>query len=254
MTNQRKSPISLSSNAKGFSVVGCPEIRIAATNAVIRHIQASTRSIFASLEEAADHIVEKCFDSFKDKDSRILPSDLANSFQEFFYSSGYISQKAGEYITDEEHLGYPNIYWRIVRANSASDVGPIHADRWFWDLNKEPFPITHQRVKVWMPLMQDDACPSLMLIPGSHANSYQYGSRSDASGKIKPTFIDETVAKQLDPAPVKVGEAVFFNDDLLHVGRTTEATRISLEFTLACVIDIPFDSSNSSEKSSQSDR
>jgi hypothetical protein len=36
------------------------------------------------------------------------------------------------------------------------------------------------------------------------------------------------------PAPVRTGQAVIFNDRLLHGGRSTGVLRISLEFTLAC--------------------
>ena len=57
-------------------------------------------------------------------------------------------------ISDEENLGYGNIYWRLVRPNEFSDIGPIHRDSWFWELNKNfPRPnFPFQRIKVWIAI------------------------------------------------------------------------------------------------------
>ena len=38
-------------------------------------------------------------------------------------------------ISDENKLGYGELVWRLVRPNKKDDVGPIHCDKWFWDLN-----------------------------------------------------------------------------------------------------------------------
>ena len=43
-------------------------------------------------------------------------------------------------ITDEYNFGHGEVYWRIVRPNEKLDVGPIHADRWFWEINKDYTP------------------------------------------------------------------------------------------------------------------
>ena len=38
-------------------------------------------------------------------------------------------------ISDENNIGYGELVWRLVRPNKKDDVGPIHCDKWFWDLN-----------------------------------------------------------------------------------------------------------------------
>ena len=74
-----------------------------------------------------------------------------------------------------------------------------------------------------------------MIIPGSHLKTHFYGSKADESGKLKPTYIETENLEELIAAPVKVGSAVVFNDELLHGGRSTNSLRISIEFTLACM-------------------
>lgn len=40
----------------------------------------------------------------------------------------------GEFkISDEENEGREEIFWRLVRPHQSSDIGPLHADGWFWD-------------------------------------------------------------------------------------------------------------------------
>jgi hypothetical protein len=38
------------------------------------------------------------------------------------------------YITDVENLGHEEFNWRLVRPHAGSDVGPLHADVWFYDV------------------------------------------------------------------------------------------------------------------------
>ena len=231
----RKKPISLialSSNSAGFSVIDAASLFASTTKAVLSHINNRLNKNFQVLDKAAA-IVSACFfDQFKDKDNRILPKSLALTLEKFLRDTSFLDY--GDFMTDEEGLGYPNIYWRIVRPNSTSDVGPVHADRWFWDLRGDQFPKTHQRVKTWMPLLQDDSEPSLRLLPGSHSRDFVYGSRVDASGKTRPYLLDHGVESFLIRAPVRVGQAVIFNDKLLHCGTSTAQLRVSIEWTSGC--------------------
>jgi hypothetical protein len=235
MEKQHISPIALSNTPAGFEVTSTPELTNSAAAAVLNHINSKSNSNFLSLTEAANYIVENCFVSFKEKYARILPEQLASHLQLEIFEHFDLGTHKGDYITDEEELGYPNVYWRIVRAKSNNDVGPIHADRWFWDLNGKTVPTTHRRVKVWMPLIQNDMEPGLSVIPGSHLKNYYYGSQTDVFGKVKPLFVETEIQELPIPAQVKVGEAIVFNDNLLHGGRSTNSLRVSIEFTLACV-------------------
>lgn len=227
------SPIELSSNEDGYSIVAVSGLTELLNRAVLNHVSSRLGCTFSDLSEAAAVIEKDHFDEFKNKPSRILPKTLAAEVSDFLYSSSFINKNAHEFVTDEEFIGYENIYWRIVRANQPTDVGPVHADRWFWDLSNASLPDAYTRVKVWVPLLQDDSDPSLMILPGSHKIEYVYGHRVDTTGRIKPTFMDASVADRMTVAPVKKGQAIIFNDNLLHGGRVTTHLRISVECTLA---------------------
>ena len=43
-------------------------------------------------------------------------------------------------ISDENNIGHGEIYWRIVRPKSPKDIGSVHADKWFWDINDDYTP------------------------------------------------------------------------------------------------------------------
>ena len=71
------------------------------------------------------------------------------------------------FVSDEDHIGRPNIYWRCVRSNSVSDVGSAHKDKWFWDLAGEKF----QRIEKNQgmdSLKQGNDNAGLKILPGSH--------------------------------------------------------------------------------------
>ena len=44
----------------------------------------------------------------------------------------------------------PDLMWRIVRPSQPGDVGPVHADKWFWDAGNGSIPADHDRFKVWV--------------------------------------------------------------------------------------------------------
>ena len=69
------------------------------------------------------------------KRKRTLDAEEVKIFNSFAIMKK-IQNMIGEFeITDEEGYGHPALYWRIVRPNSHNDIGPLHADKWFWDLN-----------------------------------------------------------------------------------------------------------------------
>jgi hypothetical protein len=226
----RFKPLDLCSNSLGYSVINCPELTAVAQNLVTEHIANRLGKHFDTLSAAARHAIDTAFIQFKDKTTRILNKDATSNFLarlevDFDFSVGR------DLVTDEENLGFANIYWRLVRANSPTDVGPVHADRWFWDLGWGVIPKGYRRVKIWMPLIQDDEQPSLMILPGSHEEEFAYDSREDAFGKRKPVFNNKEATARLIAASIKVGQAIVFHDNLLHGGRVSDVDRVSLEWT-----------------------
>jgi len=223
-------------NDVGYSIIRCSGFYEATKNIVLSDINNKAGTSFETIEEAGTFISEYEFESFKQKKNRILPQEIAERFVLALESSG-ICGSSKYYITDEENLGYPNFYWRIVRPNSNGDVGPIHADGWFWELRKWQFPPSHRRVKVWMPLVQDDTDSSLLVVPNSHLSKFNYITVMDTFGLPKPKLSNDERKVKGRPSSVKTGECIVFHDLLLHKGRSTRRLRLSIEFTVGVLIE-----------------
>ena len=136
-------------------------------------------------------------------------------------------------ISDEENPGKEVIHWRLVRPHYQADVGPIHADKWFWDLNHWPMPSEVQRLKVWLAIYCEPGLSGLRLVPDSHFQDWPY--REDRrDGILKPKI--QVSERELSPQifPTQPGDALIFHDKLLHGGAMSRGnlTRVSLEFTL----------------------
>lgn len=150
-----------------------------------------------------------------------LPSFQA--FKEFFVDF---------LISDEEQLSRPNIYWRLVRPGG-SDIGPIHADRWFWDLGHGTMPDGYFRLKIWIPLFAVPGQSGLRVVPESqNSDAYPYHGEL-RGGMMKPVL--DVPENELDVLnlPLSPGQFVLFHDSLLHGGmpNASDKSRVSLEFT-----------------------
>lgn len=137
-------------------------------------------------------------------------------------------------ISDEEDVGYPEIYYRLVRPKPARDVGPLHADKWFWDLGHGSMPEDHhyKRVKFWFSLWNHKNDTGFRFVEGSHLESHEYTSEI-RDGFAKPVFDEEAKPLNIHHMQGEPGCFVIFNDGLLHGGYPTDqSTRVSCEFTL----------------------
>jgi len=151
-----------------------------------------------------------------------------------YYLHKFFSSLIGNFvISDEESFGHPEIYWRIVRPNEQSDVGPLHADSWFWELNNWLIPARFtQRTKVWIPLATEIGLNGLLALPGSHLQTYNYTIEYDGS-KRKPRISSYIDKHDIILLNVPHGSYVIFNDRLIHGGAFNAGiqSRISFEFT-----------------------
>ena len=170
------------------------------------------------------------------KSNRILPEDFAN----WFLSSTYIKVLTEEYgeleITDEELIGYPNIYWRITRPNQPRDVGPLHRDSWFWEiykLNGKKFP-DFKRLKSWISINVEPGKNGLLVVNESHKNKELEWETIKKDGKIKPSLKTKISAEDLTLLKTSNNNVVTFDDDLVHGGSENlgKTTRVSIEFTV----------------------
>lgn len=186
---------------------------------------------FNDFEKCINHISLHEFDSIKAKNNRLINQKNSQNIQKLIFEFLNLSYE-NAYISDEELINYPNFNWRVVRPNSESDVGPVHADKWFWDLNKDiTIPTNYTRIKFWIPLIQTTNEYSLHILPGSQNKIYDYDSIiENNTHKIKPLI--KKSPEGMTPALTKVGEVIYFNDKLLHGGKTVNSLRCSVEFTL----------------------
>lgn len=137
------------------------------------------------------------------------------------------------HVSDEEKIGRANIYWRLVRPNAESDVGPIHADKWFWDLGHgDPISPGYRRIKLWIALFCEPGKSGFCYVPGSHLKNWSYkGELRD--GIRKPIMDIDRSSLDLEIFHSEPGDGILFHDQLLHGGVVGRGlTRVSLEFTL----------------------
>ena len=127
----------------------------------------------------------------------------------------------------------PDSYWRLVRPNKFNDVGPIHADEWFWEANKWKFPKNKKIFKVWM-LLSNNLDKGLCVIPSSHIKKNWIYKKVHKDGIFKPIFNKEKNSYKIKKLNTPKGKILIFNYGLLHSGliNKSDETRISLEFSL----------------------
>lgn len=134
-------------------------------------------------------------------------------------------------ITNEELKKNEEVYWRIVRPNCKNDVGPVHADAWFWQSGIGIIPKDKVRIKIWIQIAGTE--PGLIFYPNTHHLEFNYATNLE-SGKNKPVF-DINSYRYLNKQYVteEIGVPFIFNDRLLHGGSVSKRdSRSSIEFTI----------------------
>ena len=167
------------------------------------------------------------------KSSRILPAAAVAEIRAMPFFDRLREQFGKIVVSDEEEVGWEELYWRLVRPGQPGDIGPLHADAWFWELGHGATPPGTERVKVWIAIVTEPELSGLRVVPGSHLREWRYHGEH-RHGFVKPV-IDED-EKDLNPqlVPMNPGDAIVFHDRLLHGGALNQGqlTRVSLEFTM----------------------
>ena len=174
------------------------------------------------------------------KKNRILSQ---NYFDEFVKQVSLIKKIKSLYnditITDEENLGYGNIYWRLVRPHPYKDVGPFHKDKWGWDLSNYKIDNTkYQRFKIWISIIGKDRL-GFRFVKNSINNNYNFITKEHSkksSFSFRNLVFDEKNLSKDEIISLKgeKGTFIMFNDELLHTGEIlhNNSVRLSIEFTL----------------------
>jgi len=181
------------------------------------------------------HVIEHS--SLWRKQSRVLSKSFADMFLSSEFIAGLRSNFGYFEISDEEGFGFPNFVWRLVRPYEQSDVGPVHRDSWFWNLN-ESFPkpaFSFKRIKVWIAINCEKGKSGLSLEPFSQLRSDIRFHRIFDGSIYKPVIDTENSGiVNLILVSTEPGQSILFHDDLLHAGALNmgNETRVSMEFTM----------------------
>ncbi len=165
------------------------------------------------------------------KKNRILPSNLTKRFRELEFFKR-LEQELGEIkITNEEGIYKEEIYWRLTRPGH-NDVGPMHADKWFWDLGHGTSSKKQRRLKIWISIYNETGKNGLRYVYGSHLKEWPYHGE-ERDGFVKPMIDISNEDLDITKFLSHPGKAFIFNDSLLHGGFSGgERSRVSIECTM----------------------
>lgn len=174
------------------------------------------------------------------KSNRVLPQKSVNQIKKLPFLSK-LKEEFGEFtISDvydtEQHYGQEEIYWRLVRPNIESDVGPLHKDKWFhgaFNSGYGMFPEDVVTVKLWIPIYCEAGKCGLALGKGSHLKEWKYHIEViDGIPRPKPDEDLSDAGAQLISSAA--GNILIFNEGVIHGGvlNSSDKTRVSAEITM----------------------
>ena len=168
------------------------------------------------------------------KKERILSQQAVNEIRQMSIMQA-LEREYGKFkISDEEHVGREELYWRLVRPNYANDVGPLHADHWFHVLDPD-FEIAadEKTVKVWTAISVEPGVSGFRYVLGSHTKDWPHHSEF-RDGSMKPQIDFDENSVPLEVFRSRPGEAIIFHENLLHGGikHQGQLTRVSIEWTI----------------------
>lgn len=180
------------------------------------------------LDEAVDH------PNLWSKTHRIFSKEQVEQFQEMSVFQKIREDLGPVVIADIEGLGYPELYWRLVRPLPHCDVSAAHADTWFYTItNNIPMERQSRLCKFWLSIHTIPSQSGLSVHPYSHQMTWKYGSEI-RHGRPKPVFLDDPNRLALKTIPLKEAEGIIFHTHLIHKGiaHNGSETRFSIECAL----------------------
>lgn len=168
------------------------------------------------------------------KDARLFSREEVREITQMSLFSELARLFGSAEVADIEGLGYPEIYWRIVRPGNPQDVSGIHADSWFYSYTNELSAEEQSGlIKVWVAIFVAPGHSGLMVMADSHKRTWANHSEL-RHGRMKPVL--DVAESELDMQIVATepGEAIVFNTHLLHGGipHTYNLTRVNIEFAI----------------------
>ncbi len=161
------------------------------------------------------------------KQTRILSTEHVPIVKRMGFYQALVAEFGDVALSDDE------LNWRLVRPDAPDDIGPIHADGWFWDLGHGTLPPGYDRFKIWIPIHSEVGANGLSVLPDSHRRDWRHHMEI-RHGIPKPVIDEDVTALPMKLLPLAAGEMVMFHDRLLHGGVVNRGTRcrVSLEMTI----------------------
>jgi hypothetical protein len=134
--------------------------------------------------------------------------------------------KIGQAVSDNIKIEIPEIYFRLVRPQKECDIGTIHADSWYHDLAQLNYP-KGKTYKIWISIISEPNKNGLIFYPNSKnfSTDYIYSNNN--------FIINEAIKTEKIMPAISPGQAIIFNDTVLHQGSINYGnfTRCSIEIT-----------------------
>jgi hypothetical protein len=162
------------------------------------------------------------------KQTRILSTSHVGAIRNMGFSQALLEEFGDFGISDDE------LNWRLVRPHADDDVGPVHADGWFWELGYGRIPPGWDRFKIWVPIYSEVGANGLSVKPYSHLRRDWKRHAEVRHGMAKPVLDENVDELNMQLLPLEPGAMVMFHDALLHGGVVNRGTRcrVSLELTI----------------------
>ena len=174
------------------------------------------------------------------KSNRVLARDAVEKIKRLQFFSTLQHEFGNFTISDVydtyQHHGEEEVYWRLVRPNVDTDIGSLHADKWFhgsFNMGYGMFPPDVVTVKIWVPLYCEVGKNGLSIVEGSHRKEWKYHIET-IDGLPKPVpdeDLSQAGAKLVSTEP---GNLLIFHEKTLHGGVVNRGTRtrVSAEITM----------------------
>jgi hypothetical protein len=178
------------------------------------------------------HTLPLAFDHAKcwSKDTRLLDQKHVEDFTRL----GFF-RRIHEQMGPSACISNGELNWRLVRPNHPTDIGPVHADKWFWDAGygEGLMPPGFDRFKVWMAIHTEPGANGLSVKAHSHQREWRHHFEM-RDGVSKPVFDEDPAAIGMELLPIGAGGLVMFHDELLHGGVLNRGSkcRVSIELTV----------------------
>jgi hypothetical protein len=175
------------------------------------------------------------------KETRCLPKSRCNQIKVLPFLKT-LKEELGDFAISDvfygntHEAGREEIYWRLVRPDAATDVGTLHADKWFHDvmgMDEQAFPPGAVTVKIWIPIFSQPGKNGLMIVPNSHKKEWRYRAVAGAGG-MKPLIDEDITTIGAELMLTEPGNMLLFNEGIVHGGAVNlgDQTRVSVEITM----------------------